>query len=322
LRVTTYLIFAECCWFATSAVFDIHYGSIEVLAVAAASLLPDADYPRSWLGHQLGGISEDLYRLFGHRSFLHSLLTSMLITTVFGLLLLWITGDLAPIVAIFVGYGSHLLADIMTVGGVQIFWPSQMIAVFPGRDDYRIVSGSDSERVFVVVVLVMALLFYPVSRVGFDGLIYRLGGADQVYGKVTKVADGDTISVEFYSQIQPVRLIGVDTPETVASDQPIGCFGEQASAYTKDMLTDRLVRLEIPRIGDSEDAYGRTLAYVYFDADKDGSYEHLFNEDLIERGLARTTTFSHAYRREFERLREDVEARGVGLWRACPDDLQ
>jgi len=158
--------------------------------------------------------------------------------------------------------------------------------------------------------------------VGFDGLIYRLGGADQVYGKVTTVTDGDTISAEVYGQVQPVRLIGVDTPETVAPGQPIGCFGRKASAYTKEVLTDRLVKLEIPRIGDSEDAYGRILAYVYLDADGDGSYEHLFNEDLIKRGLARTTTFSHAYRREFERLREDVEARGVGLWSACPDVLQ
>jgi endonuclease YncB( thermonuclease family) len=78
-------------------------------------------------------------------------------------------------------------------------------------------------------------------------------------------------------------------------------------------------RLEIPRIGDSEDAYGRTLAYVYLDPDKNGSYEHSFNEDLIVLGLARTTTFSHTYRRHFERLREEAEERGMGLWSACPD---
>ena len=83
-----------------------------------------------------------------------------------------------------------------------------------------------------------------------------------------------------------------------------------------------LVRLEIPRIGDSEDAYGRTLAYVYLDTNGDGEYEHLFNEDLIELGLARTTTFSHAYRREFERLRKKAEARGAGLWGACPEATQ
>jgi endonuclease YncB( thermonuclease family) len=105
----------------------------------------------------------------------------------------------------------------------------------------------------------------------------------------------------------------------VAPDQPVGCYGKKASAYTKKVLAKKLVRLEIPRVGDSEDAYGRTLAYVYLDTDKDGTYEHLFNEDLIELGLARTTTFSHAFRREFERLREGVEERGTRLWSACPD---
>lgn len=54
------------------------------------------------------------------------------------------------------------------------------------------------------------------------------------------------------------------------------------------------------------------------DANGDGEYEDLFNADLIELGLARTTTFSHAYRREFERLRENAEERGAGLWSACP----
>ncbi len=319
MKVATHIVFAECCLFATSAVFDIHYGVPEVFTVAAASLLPDADYPKSWLGYQLGSVSEDLNRLFGHRSFLHSLLALLLITTVLGSLLWWITGDLAPLAAIFVGYGSHLFADMMTVGGVQIFWPSRVIAVFPGRDEYRVITGSGSERVFVAVVLVLALLFYPVSRMGFDGLIYRLGGAEQIYGKVTNVTDGDTISVKVYGQVQPVRLIGVDTPETVAIGQPVGCHGKEASHYTKRELTDRLIRLEIPRIGDSEDAYGRTLAYIYLDADADGSYEHLFNEDLIILGLARTTTFSHTYRRRFERLREEAEERGTGLWSACPD---
>jgi endonuclease YncB( thermonuclease family) len=322
VKIATYLIFAECCWFATSAVFDVHYETPAVLAAAAASVLPDADYPRSWLGHQLGNVSEDLNRLFGHRSFLHSLLALILVTWVLGLPLWWIVGRPSPMIAVFVGYGSHLFADMMSLGGVQLFWPSRLIAVFPGRDEYRIVSGGNSERVFVAFALVLALLFYPVSRVGFDGLIYRLGGNDQLYGTVTKVTDGDTITVETQGRSTPVRLIGVDTPETVAPDQPIGCFGQRASDYTKQVLEKRIVRLEIPRIGDSEDAYGRTLAYVYLDTNGDGEYEHLFNEDLVELGLARTTTFSHAHRREFERLREGAEARGAGLWSACSEATQ
>jgi endonuclease YncB( thermonuclease family) len=284
-------------------------------------MLPDADYPKSWLGHQLGSVSKELNRLFGHRSALHSLLALVLVSIVLGAPLWWITGNLATGVAIFVGFGSHLFADMMTLGGVRLFWPRRAIAVFPGRDEYRVVTGTGSEAVFVAAVAVLVLLFAPVSVMGFDGLLYRLSGADQVYGRVITVTDGDTISVKVYGQVQPVRLIGVDTPETVAPGQPIGCYGKEASSYTKRELTDRLIRLEIPRIGDSEDAYGRTLAYVYLDADKDGSYEHSFNEDLIILGLARTTTFSHTYRRHFERLREEAEERGMGLWSACPDTI-
>jgi endonuclease YncB( thermonuclease family) len=319
VKVATHIVFAECCWFAASAVLDVHYGISAVLAVAATSVLPDADDPKSWLGRRLGSLSWKLHRLLGAGSFLHSLSALLLCTTALGLPLWWVSGQPALAVAAFVGHGSHLFADMMTLGGVQLFWPSRAIAVLPGRDQYRVVSGSASERVFVAVVLLLSLLFYPVSRAGFDGLIYRMGGSDRVYGKVQKVTDGDTVSVEVYGQVQQVRLIGVDTPETVAPDQPIGCYGKKASAYTKKNLTKRLVRIEIPRIGDSEDAYGRTLAYLYLDADRDGSYEHLFNKDLLKQGYARTTTFSHAYRREFERLREEAEERETGLWGACPE---
>ena len=319
MRIATHLIFAECCWFATSAVLDVHYELSSVLLAAAASVLPDVDHPKSSFGHRLGSLSENLNRFFGHRSFMHSLLALVFVTVVIGLPLWLVSGSPLLAIAVFVGYGSHLFADMMTLGGAQVFWPSRAIAVFPGRDEYRVSPGSGSERVFVAVALVLALLFYPVSKAGFDGLIYRMGGSDRVYGRVTRVTDGDTVSVEVYGQIQPIRLIGVDTPETVAPDQPVGCYGKQASAYTKKTLTKKLVRLEIPRVGDSEDAYGRTLAYVYLDTDRDGVYEHLFNRDLVTLGLARTTTFSHAYRREFERLREDAEERKTGLWGSCPE---
>ncbi len=268
----------------------------------------------------LGTISEDLNRFFGHRSFLHSYLALVLVTALLAPLLWWLVGWPAPAIAVFVGYGSHILADMMTIGGVQFFWPSRAIAVLPGRDEYRVVSGGTSERVFVAFAFVFALLFYPVSQVGFDGLIYRLGGAENSYAKVVAITDGDTAEVETQGRTTVVRLIGVDTPETVAPDQPIGCYGPESSGYATSILTEgRLVKLEIPRIGDSEDAYGRTLAYVYIDQDGDGAYEHLFNADLIRLGYARTTNFPHTYSRRFERLVEDARAEEAGLWGACPD---
>ncbi len=228
---------------------------------------------------------------------------------------------------------------MMTVGGVQFFWPSRVIAVFPGRDEYRVLSGSTSERVFVALSLVFALLFYPVSKVGFDGLIYRMGGAETPYATVVDVLDGDTVKVDTQGSTVDVRLLGVDTPETVAPDQPIGCYGPEASEFTKKTLpgkppdpapgevpplntapssaTGRVVKLEVPRIGDSEDAYGRTLAYVWVDQDGDGTFEHLLNEDLLRLGYARTTSFAHTYSRSFSALEDEAREAGVGLWGAC-----
>ncbi len=56
----------------------------------------------------------------------------------------------------------------------------------------------------------------------------------------------------------------------------------------------------------ADSSLSASIKVVYTNGD--GEYEDLFNENLIELGLARTTTFSHAYRREFERLREEAEA--------------
>ncbi len=79
--------------------------------------------------------------------------------------------------------------------------------------------------------------------------------------RVVRVVDGDTIEVRIGGRDEYVRLIGVDTPETVKPDTPVQCFGERASHFTKRRLTGRRVRLVFgvePR-----DVYGRLLAYVY-----------------------------------------------------------
>lgn len=73
------------------------------------------------------------------------------------------------------------------------------------------------------------------------------------------------------------------------------------------------------RTGDSKDAYIRTFAYNYLDANGDGSHQHSYNESLVELGFTRTTDFSREHRREFERLREEAEETGAGLWGACPE---
>ena len=95
---------------------------------------------------------------------------------------------------------------------------------------------------------------------------------------VTRVVDGDTIVV---SGVGSVRLIGVDTPETVDPRKPVQHFGAEASAYTRTTAQGKQVRLEYD--AERTDKYGRTLAYVYL---PDGA---LLNAEIIRQG------YGHAY---------------------------
>ncbi len=79
--------------------------------------------------------------------------------------------------------------------------------------------------------------------------------------RVVRVVDGDTIEVRLDGRDEDVRLIGVDTPETVKPDTPVQCFGERASHFTKRRLTGKRVRLVFGV--ERRDVYGRLLAYVY-----------------------------------------------------------
>ncbi len=82
-------------------------------------------------------------------------------------------------------------------------------------------------------------------------------------GKVVKIVDGDTIKVKIGGSTETVRLIGVDTPETVHPNRPVEYFGKEASAFTKRMANGKSVRLEDDPECTNRDKYGRLLRYVY-----------------------------------------------------------
>jgi micrococcal nuclease len=128
---------------------------------------------------------------------------------------------------------------------------------------------------------------------------------------VKRVVDGDTIEVELDGEVQYVRLIGVDTPETVKPDTPVQCFGERASHFTKRLLEGQRVRLVFGV--ERHDVYGRSLAYVHLG--------HRFVEAmLVRRGLARSLTIppNDRFAPLFRRLEQRAALAGRGLWGACP----
>jgi micrococcal nuclease len=130
---------------------------------------------------------------------------------------------------------------------------------------------------------------------------------------VDRVVDGDTLVADVGGRYQRVRLIGVDTPETVSPSKPVQCFGKQASDHLKALLPKgTAIRL----VGDAEshDRYGRPLAYVYRQSDQ------LFvNLELARDGYASLLTFppNVAHETQFADAVDRARQLGRGLWGTC-----
>ena len=131
-----------------------------------------------------------------------------------------------------------------------------------------------------------------------------------VSAEVLRVVDGDTIEVDLDGREEDVRLIGVDTPETVKPGEPVQCFGPQASEFAKSVLEEETVRLEFDR--ELRDVYDRLLAYVFVG-------DRFVNAELVEGGFARTLEIepNTARASQLARLETAAGAAGRGLWGAC-----
>ncbi|HEE9035289.1 thermonuclease family protein [Bacillus thuringiensis] len=88
----------------------------------------------------------------------------------------------------------------------------------------------------------------------------KLKGLETVKGKVLHIKDGDTIDVN--GQKQTVRLLLLDTPESVSQKIPPQKMGKEASSFLKKQLDGKSVTLVYDQ-GPKEDKYGRKLAYVF-----------------------------------------------------------
>lgn len=130
------------------------------------------------------------------------------------------------------------------------------------------------------------------------------------YYSVTSVVDGDTVKVNINGTIETLRLIGLDTPETVDPRKEVQCFGKEASNKGKELLTGKKVRIETDPSQGDKDKYGRTLAYIYTES---GIF---YNKYMIEQGYAHEYTYNSAYKyqAEFKQAQKTAEANKVGLW--------
>jgi micrococcal nuclease len=116
---------------------------------------------------------------------------------------------------------------------------------------------------------------------------------------MVRAVDGDTVDVKIGEATERVRLIGVNTPESVKRDSPVECFGVEASKFTHGLLPE------------GTPVY---LAYVY--RVPDGLFVNL---ELARQGFAQTLTFppNVAHTDEFVEAVRAAEAANLGLWAAC-----
>ena len=137
---------------------------------------------------------------------------------------------------------------------------------------------------------------------------------------VTRVVDGDTIEVEITGRVEgpglgnsvigyeyDVRLLGIDTPESVKPDSPVECFGKEASAAAEAFLEGEDVRL-VKDVED-QDRFGRILRYVYIG-------EEMANARLVANGYASVFTYPPNVRHAdlFVQLQKEARDADRGLW--------
>jgi len=127
--------------------------------------------------------------------------------------------------------------------------------------------------------------------------------------KVLNVIDGDTVKIDLNGG-ETIRLIGIDTPETVHPTKPVQCFGKEASQKAKDILLDQYVTLELDPSQGQTDKYGRTLGYLFL------SNGENVNKMLIEEGYAYEYTYSrpYKYQSEFKLAEQEAKENKKGLW--------
>jgi micrococcal nuclease len=155
--------------------------------------------------------------------------------------------------------------------------------------------------------LLAIVLGFLVSSGGFDSL-----AEDTVLpnGSVIKVVDGDTVDVMINNTEVRVRLLGIDTPEVVDPRKPVQCFGKEASEHLHQLLDGQTVTLEYDESQGITDKYGRQLAYVLLNGEKN------MNEQMLRDGFAYEYTYRDAYKYQLQFLDAEREARDSqkGLW--------
>lgn len=167
-------------------------------------------------------------------------------------------------------------------------------------------------RTFPWLLSIVLLLAFTAACTKSDssGAATSTTSSGRQQATVSRVVDGDTIEVKLDGKAYKLRYIGVDTPETVDPNRPVGCFGPEASKRNKELILGKTVELE--KDVSETDAFGRLLRYVWLDGE-------MVNARLVRDGYAQVSTYPPdvKYQQLFLQLQREAREAGAGLWSGC-----
>lgn len=136
---------------------------------------------------------------------------------------------------------------------------------------------------------------------------------DRTNATVIRAVDGDTFTVTLDAEPGEwkIRMLGINTPESVDPRKPVECFGKEASRHLRELIEGKRVRLEADSQADERDKYGRLLRNVFL---QDGTD---VNATLVRDGYAQaylSFPLDPLRKRELRTLEESARKRAVGLW--------
>jgi micrococcal nuclease len=150
------------------------------------------------------------------------------------------------------------------------------------------------KKILLVILLLFPIFVYAKEEVKFSGCV-----------------DGDTIKVIINDEIKKVRLLAVDTPESVSTKEGVEYYGKESSEYTCNLITNaKLIELEYDVNSDKTDKYDRVLAWVFVD-------NELLQDLLVKNGYAEVAYLygNYKYTNILEASELIAKSKNIGIWK-------
>lgn len=149
-----------------------------------------------------------------------------------------------------------------------------------------------------VVIIIIAFLFFKSSVYAKEKVTF------------SSCVDGDTFNVIINGKENKVRLLAVDTPESVSPKVKVEYYGKEASEYTCKMISNaKKIELEYDEKSDKFDKYNRLLSWVFIDG-------KLLQELLVEKGYAEVAYLygDYKYTNTLKEKQEKASSKSLGIW--------